>query len=385
MHRFHKELLITFVLCVSLFGIGHVAFASVGEIGKVKGSGAIERGADSLEAVDGLGIQMRDTAVTANANMRIDFVDDTRVDITEHSRLIIDEFVYDPANDIGKLSIKASLGTVRYASGQIAKNFKQNVKIRTPSATIAVRGTDFIMVVDEMGGSMITLLPSCDTTGACYTGEIEVETDAGFVILNQAFQATMTTHSMQRPSPPLLLDLDERQISQLLLLRKRNPYVEEEFEEYMRKRRLADFLGIDFLDADFLEEDALTESIEGIWATALDETDYMLADMLYDMLDQLNAMLMALFLDELARQNKGFLRQETNIYGFDPTTGIRLENEDPNWVWSRQDFEYGNHIELQLSQEYGYTLNIQQGEFEIYDYKLGIDGTNNIDITQSAN
>jgi hypothetical protein len=385
MHRFRIELFFMFLLTVTLIVAAHVAFASVGEIGKVKGSGAIERGADSLDAVDGLGIQMRDTAVTANANMRIDFVDDTRVDITEHSRLIIDEFVYDPANDIGKLSIKASLGTVRYASGQIAKNFKQNVKIRTPSATIAVRGTDFIMVVDEMGGSMITLLPSCDTTGACYTGEIEVETDAGFVVLNQAFQATMTSHSMQRPSPPLLLDLDEQQISQLLILRKRNPYLEEEFEEYMRKKRMADFLGIDFLEFDGLDGDALTDSIENIWATALDETDYMLADMLYDMLDQLNAMLMALFMDELSRQNKAFLKEEGNVYGFDPATGIRLENEDPNWVWSRQDFEFGNNIELRLHQSYGYTLNIQQGEFELYDYKLGADGSNSIDITQSAN
>ena len=195
MQRFTKELRIAFVL--SLIVISNVAFASVGEIGKIKGSGAIERGSDSIEAVDGLGILMQDTAVTATATMTIDFVDETRVDITEHSRLLIDEFVYDPANDIGALSIKASLGTVRYASGQIAKNFKQNVKIRTPSATIAVRGTDFIMVVDELGGSMITLLPSCDTAGMCYTGEIEVKTDAGFVVLNQAFQATMTSHSMK--------------------------------------------------------------------------------------------------------------------------------------------------------------------------------------------
>jgi hypothetical protein len=129
------------------------AYAAVGEIGKVKGSGAIERGSDSLEAKTGVGIKMQDTAVTATGKMQIDFLDDTRVDITEHSRLLIDEFVYDPANDVGALSIKATLGTVRYASGQIAKKYQQNVKIRTPSATIAVRGTDFIMVVDELGSS----------------------------------------------------------------------------------------------------------------------------------------------------------------------------------------------------------------------------------------
>ena len=165
----------------------------VGDIGKIKGSGALERGKEVIIAEKGVAVQMQDTAVTARASMRIDFIDETRVDITAHSRLLIDDFVYDPANDVGSLSIKATLGTVRYASGQIAKKYKQNVKIRTPSATIGVRGTDFVMVVDELGGSMITLLPSCDTAGACFVGEIKVETDAGFVIMNQAFQTTWQT------------------------------------------------------------------------------------------------------------------------------------------------------------------------------------------------
>jgi len=372
-------------LLTLLLLIPGLALASVGEIGKVKGSGAIERGSDSIPAIDGVGIMMQDTAVTAAGKIQIDFLDDTRVDITEHSRLLIDEFVYDPANDIGSLSIQATLGTVRYASGQIAKKYQQNVKIRTPSATIGVRGTDFIMVVDEVGGSMITLLPSCDANKQCYTGEITVQTDAGFVILNQAFQATMTTQSMKPPSKPLILKIGEEQLNQLLILRKRNPYIDEEQEEMIRKRRLADFLGIDFLEYDGLSGDALLDTIENIWVTALDETDYMLADMLHDMLDQLNAALSALFQDELSRQNATLLKQETGIYGFDPETGVRIDDENPNWRWSRQDFEYGNYIDLLLNQSYGYTLNIVQGEFTLYDYKLGANGTNDINITQSPN
>ena len=78
----------------------------------------------------------------------------------------------------------------------------QNVKIRTPSATIGVRGTDFVLVVDEVGATMITLLPSCDEDGYCFTGEIKVETDVGFVIMNQAFQTTMTSIGSQPPTKP---------------------------------------------------------------------------------------------------------------------------------------------------------------------------------------
>ena len=47
-----------------------------------------------------------------------------------------------------------------------------------------MRGTDFPMVVDEFGGSMITPLPAGDIAGDCFVGEITVQTDAGFVILN---------------------------------------------------------------------------------------------------------------------------------------------------------------------------------------------------------
>ena len=359
--------------------------SKVGEIGQIKGSGVLEREGDIvIDGNAGVGVLSMDEAVTANGTMRIDFVDETRVELTEQSRLVIDEFVYDPANDVGSLSIKASLGTVRYASGQIAKKYKQNVKIRTPSATIGVRGTDFIMVVDEMGGSMITLLPSCDTAGMCYVGEIEVMTDAGFVVLNQAFQATQTVHGMRKPSPPVLLDLSEDQINNLLLLRKRSPIDEYAEEEIQRRRKLADFLGVDFLEFDGLEGDALKDSIEGIWATALDETDFMLADMLHDMLDKLNAALAALFQDELKRQNARLLTNVPTV-GFDPSTQIRLDKIEPHWVWQREDFEQGGFIRLRLNTRHDYTLDIEQGEFFLYDYRLGSEGTNSITIIQSNN
>ena len=378
----------TFVLLLGLIllaVLARPAYAKIGEISQVKGSGVLERGSKVvIDGEVGAGVQSMDTAVTANGTMRILFVDETRVDITEQSRLEIDEFVYDPANDIGSLSIKASLGTVRYASGQIAKKYKQNVKIRTPSATIGVRGTDFVMVVDEMGGSMITLLPSCDTSGACYTGEIKVETDAGFVILNQAFQATQTTHSMNRPTRPVLLDITEDQLNNLLILRKKSPIEDYNEEDRLQRRKMADFLGIDFLETDALDGDALVDSIEGIWVTQLDETHYMLADMLHDMLDQLNAALAALFQDELARQNAILLSNVPTV-GFDPTTQIRLDFEDPRWIWQREDFEQGGFIRLRLNNQFDYTINVKQGDFEIYDYKLGSEGNNSIDIIQTNN
>ena len=370
-----------YIILVALL-LPSLAFGRVGEIGKIKGSGALERGSESIVADDGVGVQTMDTAVTAKGRMRIDFMDDTRVDITEHSRLLIDEFVYDPNQNIGKLSIKATLGTVRYASGQIAKRYQQNVKIKTPSATIGVRGTDFIMVVDELGGSMITLLPSCDADLNCYVGEIEVETDAGIVIMNQAFQATLTTTHMQPPSPPLILPLDENQIGSLLILRKKNPYEEEEEAEAQR-RKLSDFLGIDYLAFDALDYDALEESIKDIWVTELDQHDYMLQEVLHDILDQLNRALAVLFQDEILRQNKTFFRDDAIRFGFDPATGITLLKEGDKYIWERRDPITNAYTRLKLSRQGDYTINIKQGEFEIYDYQIGVDRRNSIDITQN--
>jgi len=376
---------IKFLLVLFLVTTPAYSKSEIGAIGQVQGSGVLERGKSIIiDGEVGAAVQSMDEAVTANGTMRIDFVDETRVELTEQSRLVIDEFVYDPANDIGSLSIKASLGTVRYASGQIAKKYKQNVKISTPSATIGVRGTDFIMTVDEFGGSMVTLLPSCDVDGYCYTGEITVETDAGFVIMNQAFQATSTLHNMQKPTPPIIINVTEDEINNLLILRKKKPIYEAEEEERIRRKKLADFLDVDFLEFDGLDTDILGESTETLWVTALDETDYMLGDLLYDMLDKMNEALAALFKDFLDASNAKLLKPDTNIYGFDATTGIRLDLEDPNWIWRREDNGGAGTIQIKMHNEYGYSLNIQQGDFEIYDYRLGEGANNTIDITQTG-
>ena len=383
-----KNLLWWFVFALIVFLSLHpepvVALATdAGEIGKIKGSGVLERNGSVITGGSGVGVKSMDTAVTANGTMQIDFVDETRVDITEHSRLLIDEFVYDPSNGRGSLGLKASLGTMRYASGQIAKKYKQNVKIRTPSATSGVRGTDFVLVVDEVGSTMVTLLPSCDEEGYCFTGEIKVETDVGFVIMNQAFQTTMTSIGSQPPTKPLTLELSEKTINQLLILRKRSPYDEEEYLIRKKARLMYDFLGIDFLDFDGLDGDALSDTISDIWATQLDETSYMLADVLYDMMDKLNALLFALFKDQLQLQNESFFKEEASIYGFDPETGIRFEKEGDFYIVERRDNSGSNYFRLRLHTEYGYRLDMRQNDWEYWDYMVGPVGNNDITVKQS--
>ena len=352
------------------------ASANIGEVALHEGNAAIDRkdGEQDIIVSKDLDIFSYDTVKTGNGKVGIEFIDDTRVDVTEHSKLIIDEFVYDPNSKTGKLSLKAKLGTIRYGSGQIAKNSATNVLITTPTATIGVRGTDFTMTIDEIGSSTIILLPSCDTNGNCFVGEISVESDAGQVILNQAFQATVVDTVASRPLTPVLLDLDEEMIGNLLIVSK--PAEIEQMQNEEGLNEVADALDIDFLQFDDLEIDHL-EDDESQFATGL-EIDFLEQNFLADILKQLN--------EELAKQMRSeFDKQKSTdgiVLGKNPETGVIILDEDPQWVWAREDAS-GAYIELRLDKEYGYVLNIIQSEFEQYDFELG--GNENAITIQQIN
>jgi hypothetical protein len=158
-------------------------FASVGTVTEQVGQDAsIARNKDTIVVGKGTGVEMNDTITTSKAKLGLTFEDNTKVAITAQSKLVIDDFVYDANSKTGKLAMNVAMGTVRYASGAIAHNSRENVRLRTPTATIAVRGTDFTMTVDEIGRSLVILLPTCpdpDKPEECFTGEIEVSTDVG--------------------------------------------------------------------------------------------------------------------------------------------------------------------------------------------------------------
>ena len=353
--------------------------ASIGSVTESKGSSVIERDKDILDVSIDLNVQSMDTVATENGRVRIDFVDDTRVDVTENSRLVIDEFVYDTKQKTGSLSLKASLGTIRYASGQIAKNSKQNVTVSTPSATIGIRGTDFAMIVDEIGGSMITLLPSCDTSGMCVVGEIVVESDVGQVIMNQAFQTTVVSSSGTPPSPPVVLELSESDMNNMLIIRKAEPADEDgSYNQELKKKKFADLMGIDFLDFDVLESNPLDDTIEMIWKTELDNTQFYLGELLVDIMEQINRALAALLRNEFSKQ-EFLLRFEDE--GFNSETGTSLEIDGGFWILERYDYGNGQYYKLKLSTQGGYTIDFLQGDFEYYDYRLG-DGSSSIFIDQ---
>lgn len=221
-----------YLLAVLLVLAANLSWAGIGNVSETKGTAcSIERNKQKLGGEKGAAVESNDTYVTAACQANITFKDDTKVKVTENSRLIIDDFVFDPnKSDAGKLAIKVGMGTVRYASGQVAKNNPQAVDIKTPSASIAVRGTDFTMTVDEAGQSLVVLLPSCKDEkdikqyelqeNVCAVGKIEVTTTAGSVTLDHAFQGTYIISSNMPPTPPRVLNIIENKINNSLILAK---------------------------------------------------------------------------------------------------------------------------------------------------------------------
>ncbi len=363
--------IIIWCLIILLFISTFSAFAAdvIGDVINTEGSAGIERtDGKTKNAEKDLDIFQYDTVKTGKGKVAIGFIDDTRVDITQHSKLIIDEFVYDPNTKTGSLSLKAALGTVRYASGQIAKTSPTAVQIKTPTATIGVRGTDFTMTIDEIGSSTIILLPSCDSNGFCFVGEITVESDAGQVIMNTAFQATTVDTISSKPLPPVVLTLEEEFINNLIIISQpREIEVAAQEEEF---KKTATALDVDLLKFDELDktmDDYIKELYEeeAMKAQQLDR-NFLDQNFLGNVLDQLNA--------QLALQLANQLKKEKTLgeitLGTDKETGITILDEDPEWYWHREAAS-GSVVELRLEQANSYIMNIQQGDFELLDFELG--------------
>ena len=223
---------------------------------------SIQRARATVDGVKGAGVEMQDTIKTVRGKVGITFQDATQVQVNENSRLVIDEFVYDPKNpSAGRLALNMAAGTVRYASGAIAKDNPSRVAINTPTATIAVRGTDFTATVDELGASTIILLPSCpqnykDMERDCKIGSIEVFTDVGSVVLNQAFQATKVESKGLSPLKPVILKLTEDAINNMLIVSPPRQL------ERIQNSGPTQFHNLSALDVDFLKETGLVNVLE---------------------------------------------------------------------------------------------------------------------------
>ena len=233
------------------------AHANIGKVTQNRGVTEVVKNAKRVPTRLQLPIAKMDRVQTGNGRVEITFVDDSTVKVTEQSKLVIDDFVYSGKPSTSRMALKFASGTARFATGQSGKMNKGNINLRTPTATIAVRGTDFAATVDELGKSLIILLPDPDGS----VGEITVANAAGFVILNKAFQATIVSTTDSRPSRPVILNLTLDQIDNMLIISPPEEVLTSDSVDDIRTNLLdLSELDVDFLAKDDLKEDQLASS-----------------------------------------------------------------------------------------------------------------------------
>ncbi len=300
--------------------------------------------------------------------MAITFLDNSTVKLTEHSQLLIDEYIYDPDPSKAKMALTFGLGTARFITGNLNRIDKQNITLKTPTANIAIRGTDFTATVDELGRSLIILLP--DKYGLS-SGEILVTTGMGTVTLNKPYQATTVSVFESAPTKPVILDLTLDVIDNMLIVTP--PKEEAVIEEETTANQTDSVLDFNDLDIDYLAEDFLEDELE---FTELD-INYLDVNYLEDLLNVLDALAVADEEDKLAQATSTQI-SGTSL-GKDPDTQITALITG-NVVSLRREVNESVRIDLDGSNAYTVIL-IQDGISNIIKVNGGSESV--ITITQS--
>ncbi|MEE8204208.1 MAG: FecR domain-containing protein, partial [Alphaproteobacteria bacterium] len=129
------------------------------------------------------------------------FTDDTTFSLGESARMVLDELIYDPDTGAGSSTLSVLQGVFVFVSGEIAANNPDAMTVRTPIATIGIRGTTVAGRIEADGeGGTVALLPDPDGS----VGSISVTTTTGVYVLSVANQALNMADPLQ---PPQLVQL----------------------------------------------------------------------------------------------------------------------------------------------------------------------------------
>ena len=310
------------ILAISL--LSSTVYANeIGDITEHKGSGGITREGESFTTELGLGIQQMDAIETAKGRIKLTFLDDTVLRLVEHTEVVLTKYYFDPDNKKNNsLSMKFVSGTARFATGKLGLVPKENITLTTPTATIAVRGTSFTTTVDELGRSLVVLLPEteCTIDGDCSpSGEITVTNEGGVVTLTEAYQATMVSSYDQTPTQPVVLqNLTMNMIDNMFIVSPPEQITEAVNEEQGRDSGNNSTSLLDFteLDQDLLKEDWDGEDLE---YTELD-MDLLDVDFLQDVLVAIEEVNILKRSTQSAQSGSGEFDIQGTILGFDKNT-----------------------------------------------------------------
>ena len=127
-----------------------LAAENIGLVKVSKGSVQIQRGSEKLPANVGASLQANDTIVTgADGSAGITFTDNSLVSVGPNSVFSIDKYSFDSTTHQGEFAGNLKQGRLAAVSGKMVKQSPESMTIRTPSAIMGVRGTEFVVQVEK--------------------------------------------------------------------------------------------------------------------------------------------------------------------------------------------------------------------------------------------
>ena len=138
---------IAMVLGCASSGLGSSEY--VGIVKSLVGEALIVRGEEEFNAEPHAKLMQGDLIRTGlNGKIGLVFEDDTVVSLGPNSQILIEDFLFEPANRQLSFIARIIQGTASFLSGQIAKLAPEMVRVETPDATIGMRGTHVLIKVD---------------------------------------------------------------------------------------------------------------------------------------------------------------------------------------------------------------------------------------------
>jgi hypothetical protein len=116
----------------------------------LSGSATLTRDGVASTIAAGTKLEEKDRIETgADGSVGVTFRDNTRVALGPRSRVDLEQFVFKPADKQYGFVLRLLRGTLEYISGVLAKLAPETITIKTPTATIGIRGTRFLARAEE--------------------------------------------------------------------------------------------------------------------------------------------------------------------------------------------------------------------------------------------
>jgi hypothetical protein len=143
----------TIAVAVTIFALAATGWARADEVGQVKvakGTVHVERDGKRVAAKVGMGIRQADILVTgADGSAGITFSDNSLLSTGPNSVLVVDRYDFNSTTHAGRFDASLKKGTLAVISGKMVKQSPDAMRVRTPAAIMGVRGTEFVVQVDE--------------------------------------------------------------------------------------------------------------------------------------------------------------------------------------------------------------------------------------------